>query len=93
MSCPCGFEGNHPHQCEIESSARRARHRQSSPELLRAAGISFESKNNGAHLIVSHNGFKVDFWPGTGKWNTRPVDGKDHRGVRSLIAHIRRIAT
>ncbi len=90
MPCSCGFEGDHPHQCAIESSARRARHRQSSPEMLRSAGIAFESKNNAAHLIVSHNGVKVDFWPGTGKWNTRPVDGKEHRGVRSLIAYLKR---
>jgi hypothetical protein len=92
MPCPCGFEGNHPHQCEIESSARRARHRESSPELLSAAGIEFVSKNNGAHLIVTHNGATVDFWPGTGKWNTRPADGKDHRGVKPLIAYLKRIA-
>lgn len=90
MPCPCGFEGNHPHQCEIESSARRARHRESSPELLRAAGIAFVSKNEGAHLIVTHNDVTVDFWPGTGKWNTRPVDGKDHRGVKPLIAYLKR---
>ena len=31
----------------------------------------------------------VDFWPGTGKWNTRPIDGKDHRGVRSLIHYVK----
>lgn len=89
MSCPCGFEGAGPHQCDIESSARRARHRQSSPEMLRVAGIAFEAKNAGAHLIVSHNGQIVDFWPGTGLWRTRPHDKREHRGVRGLIAHLR----
>ena len=89
MSCPCGFEGVGPHQCAIESSARRARHRESSPEVLRRAGISFKSMNAGAHLIVTHNGRTVDFWPGTGLWRTRPHDGREHRGVRNLIDHLR----
>lgn len=89
MSCPCGFEGNHPHQCAIESSERRARHRQSSPEMLRAAGIAFTTKNAGAHLIVTHNGRTVDFWPGTGLWHLRPHDGRERRGVRELIKHMR----
>lgn len=31
---------------------KRASNRKSSPEVLKDAGISFESKNGGAHLIV-----------------------------------------
>ena len=89
MTCPCGFEGEGAHQCAIESSARRARHRQSSPEVLRAAGIAFETKNAGAHLIVQHNGRTVDFWPGTGLWRTRPHDGREHRGVFPLVSFLR----
>lgn len=90
MACPCGFEGFGPHQCAVESSQRRARHRQSSPEMLAAAGIAFETKNAGAHLIVTHNGRTVDFWPGTGLWHLRPHDGRKRRGVRELIAYLRR---
>ena len=35
-----------------ESKQRRAHNRESSAELLSAKGIDFETKNNGAHLIV-----------------------------------------
>lgn len=75
-----------------ESMARRASHRQTSPELLRLTGIAYESKNNDAHLIVSHAGMVVDFWPGTGLWRTRPHDGREHRGVRELISFLERKA-
>lgn len=73
-----------------ESMQRRARHRKNSPAMLHGAGIEFEAKNNGAHLIVTRGSVTVDFWPGTGLWRTRPHDGREHRGVRELIAHMRR---
>jgi hypothetical protein len=66
------------------SQAKRRHNRASSLELLRAAGIKFESKNAGAHLIVAA---RYDFWPGTGLWMARG-DKTKHRGVRSLIARI-----
>jgi len=67
-----------------ESKARRANNRDKGPEHLRAAGISFVSKNNGAHLIVAE---RWDFWPGTGLWKDRltPTQG---RGVRNLVRAI-----
>ena len=79
-----------------ESKARRAGHRESSPAMLRGAGIAFEARNNGAHLIVQHNGRVADFWPGTGLFNIRgDLDrrGKPQylRGVRLLIKQLREV--
>lgn len=68
-----------------ESQARRARHRDSSAAMLRGAGIPFESRNGGAHLIVAG---RYDFWPGTGLWMARGDKAK-RRGVRKLIARIK----
>jgi len=69
-----------------ENKVRKAGHRDQSPKLLMAAGIPFESKNGGSHLIVEGGESYVDFWPGTGKWISR--DGKRGFGVRNLIRHI-----
>ena len=79
-----------------ESKARRAGHRENSPAMLRGAGIAFETKNNGAHLIVRHNAKVADFWPGTGKFGIRgDVDAKGdqrwYRGVRLLIKRLREV--
>lgn len=70
-----------------ESKAKRAANRKSSPDILKAAGYLFESKNDGAHLVVwNPSGASVDFWPGTGLWSAR--DGKRGRGVRKLIKYL-----
>ena len=63
---------------------KRADNRASSADMLKTAGITFESKNIGAHLIVTALGQTFDFWPGTGLWMVR---GKPKRryGVRGLI--------
>ncbi len=71
------------------SQRRRANNREGSAEMLTGAGIAFETKNAGAHLIVRHAGRVVDFWPGTGKWIERGT-GLDKRGVRPLISHLKR---
>lgn len=71
-----------------ESKAKRAANRRSSADNLKAAGIAFEAKNDGAHLIVSHPSGVVDFWPGTGLWIARA--GKQGRGVRKLIKYLER---
>lgn len=70
-----------------ESSARRASHREQSPQMLEGAGIPYQSKNGGAHLIVEGNTSFIDFWPGTGKWIERGTAVKGF-GVRNLIKHI-----
>jgi len=68
------------------SVAKRASNREQSAALLSEAGIVFTTNNSGVHLIVEGKTCKIDFWPGTGKWNSR--DGTKGFGVRNLIAHI-----
>ena len=53
------------------SKLRRASNRDRSAKLLADHGVEFESKNDGAHLIVKHAGAVFDFWPGTGKFVLR----------------------
>jgi hypothetical protein len=65
---------------------KTAQNRMFSAEYLHAMGISFVSKNGGAHLIVSHSGITVDFWPGTGLFIGRGLRG---RGVRNLVRIIK----
>ena len=48
-----------------------AENRELAPELLTQAGVKFESKNFGAHLIVDAGSVKIDFWPGPDKWIVR----------------------
>ncbi|CUJ58834.1 Uncharacterised protein [Achromobacter xylosoxidans] len=67
------------------SRQKRADNREQSARMLSEAGIQFQSKNEGAHLIVAgYKGHVYDFWPGTGLWRMRG-SSRDHRGVRSLI--------
>jgi len=65
---------------------KRADNREQSRKLLLEAGIPFQERNNGAHLIVAD---RFDFWPGTGKWIERGTK-RYRRGVFSLIATARR---
>jgi hypothetical protein len=67
------------------SAARRAENRKHAPAMLQQEGIAFESKNDGAHLIVAG---EYDFWPGTGLWRHRR-DRKSSRGIKKLIRRIR----
>lgn len=69
---------------KAESSERRASNRESSAQVLADHGVTFETKNMGAHLIVSHGGKIADFWPGTGKYIPRGF-GRPGRGVFSLL--------
>ncbi len=66
---------------------RRANNRANSPTMLDEAGINYESKNIGSHLIVTGPECKVDFWPGTGRWNAR--NGDYGFGVKKLIKYIK----
>jgi len=68
------------------SKNKRANNREQSAQYLTKHDILFESKNNGAHLIVEGRDCYIDFWPGTGKWKTRK--GKSGFGVRNLVRHI-----
>ena len=68
--------------------AKKASNLEQSTELLKLAGIDFESKNNGVHLIVTDfKGNLIDFWPSTGKWIVRK--GKTSRGIQNLIRYIK----
>lgn len=67
-----------------ERKLKRANNRESSPKILQERGITFELKNNGAHLVVTHNNKVADFWPGTGKYQVRG-SGKYKRGVFNLL--------
>ena len=47
-------------------------------------GVKFQSKNDGYHLIIDHNGKKINFWPSTGRFISS--DGRhDGRGVHNLM--------
>jgi hypothetical protein len=74
------------------SQEKRANNRSASAQFLQQAGIAFESKNAGAHLVVQHRGLTIDFWPGTGLWIPRNRPSFKSRGVRGLIAYIRKHA-
>lgn len=70
------------------SKARRSNNRDKGAQYLRDAGIAFESKNGGAHLIVVDH---VDYWPGTGLWSDRRTPDAG-RGVASLLRYLKRLA-
>jgi hypothetical protein len=70
------------------SQDKRASNREESARLLAIAGITFSSKNSGAHLVVTAGLKTIDFWPGTGLWQERGAK-KGRRGVQSLIQHCR----
>lgn len=65
------------------SQNKRAENREKSTNILIDYNINFESKNEGAHLIVKGSELIIDFWPGTGKYIVR--GGEEGRGVFSLL--------
>lgn len=69
---------------------KRASNRVTSADLLTKAGIPYEVRNGGAHLILKVEDYFIDFWPGTGKWATRGFRfSLVGRGVHGLIRHIK----
>ncbi|MEZ2297293.1 hypothetical protein [Variovorax sp. RCC_210] len=71
-----------------ESQERRAAHREHAPKLLAEAGVKHTIHNDGAHIRIGRE--VADFWPGTGLWKDRKR-GVEGRGVKNLIAHLKRI--
>lgn len=59
-----------------------------STELLVANEIPFESKNGGAHLIVTATDGLIDFWPSTGLWSERQNKQRNSRGVARLLHYL-----
>ncbi len=74
------------------AAKKRATNRETSVKFLLKQGVPFESKNNGAHLIISIGPLRVDFWPGTGLWAERGIHEKTGRGVFKLWAHLEHCA-
>jgi len=66
------------------SREKKESNKRSSTDELKRHNIEFEEKNDGYHIVVSHNGFKVDFWPSTGKFIFR-WKKSGGRGVFNLL--------
>lgn len=66
---------------------KRVENRKSSRDWLLREGIPFQERNLGAHLIVAAT---YDFWPGTGKWGRIGQHKSYRRGIRHLIAQVRK---
>lgn len=62
-------------------TAKRKQNTETSTDILLKNNIKFESKNNGAHLIVEN---RFDFWPSTGLFIERKTNRKC-RGVFNLL--------
>ena len=75
------YKAMHEHNKQV-----REQRRMKAPGALTCRGIEFESKNEGAHLIVKGPKGLIDYWPGTGRWIDR-TGGKGF-GFKGLIAHI-----
>lgn len=71
-----------------QKAEKRAHNRESTADILKRAGVQFESRNVGAHLIVKHGAHLIDAWPGTGLWRTRAKPQREGRGVRKLLKHM-----
>lgn len=67
--------------------AKRAQNTCTSTKILTDRNITFESKNDGKHLVVFKNKFVVDFWPATGKFICRTTR-HSARGVFTLLKYI-----
>lgn len=76
---------------KARSQEKRANNRAWSASFLTEQGIPYRTNNGGEHLMIDVAGRRVDFWPGTGKWNVAPKDGQGavkSRGVRALVKWI-----
>ncbi|QGZ42684.1 hypothetical protein IP92_04905 [Pseudoduganella flava] len=66
---------------------KRSDNREHSAAVLTRAGVQYEVKNLGAHLVVQAGAQTVDFWPGTGLWIVRGSPTR-RRGVRKLVEYV-----
>lgn len=65
---------------------KRASNTEYSTQALIDAKVHFRPYNNGAHLIIQHEGKVVDFWPSTGLW--QPRNGTPKRGLVRLLKYL-----
>lgn len=70
------------HAYKKQRAAKKFRNKETSTFMLKHAGVVFESKNNGSHLVIEN---RIDFWPGTGLWIERNT-GTRRRGITHLLA-------
>lgn len=66
-----------------DSQIKRIGNLNFSTNYLTEIGVTFESKNNGIHLIVNSKNGIIDFYPTTGLWIVR--NGKRGRGVKNMV--------
>ena len=71
----------------LKERAHKQERAKLAPLRLAEAGIGFDSRNNGQHLIVEGFDCFIDFWPSTDRWNTR--FGLKSRGLHRLIKYAR----
>jgi hypothetical protein len=76
------------HEYKKMGQEKRRNNRLHSAVILDENSILYDTHNGGAHLVVRHNGFIVDFWPGTGKYSFRGSQ-KYKRGVHNLIKDLK----
>lgn len=70
-----------------EFRAKRAKNRETARALLTQAGIPFEERNHGAHLLVE--GSRWNLWPSAGRWTERNGGRRMGTGVLNLIELIK----
>jgi hypothetical protein len=72
-------------------------HKVQPEKKLDAAGIKYEVKNKGYHLVIKDLYKTIDFWPTTGVWIVRndtykngcgELENKRGDGVKALIQYI-----
>ena len=69
---------------KYKQAKRRERLKVNTGKLVKL-NIKFDSRNNGLHLIINHNGKIIDFYPSTGLWWQRHNPKAKNRGIDNLL--------
>lgn len=77
--------------CE-PGKTKKASNKETNLLVLKAAGVTYRTNNDGVHCIITVKGNKYDFWPTKGKWYHRQTK-LCRTGVFKLLAHIRNLDT
>ena len=70
-----------------EIKRRRANSLAENTARLQELGLAFKSHNSGYHVVITHNGKTVDFWPSTEKWRDRS-NNRIQGTMRKLLKHL-----